>query len=72
MTKFVLNKLDTKNKEKKDRKLWLSRSKTKSKFKEGVLNLNKNFMSYGEKRKGGHGKPGQGKSFPQRNNFKKN
>lgn len=51
MTKIILNKLEKKNELKKGRKLWISRSKDKSKFKDGTLNLNKNFMSYGEKHK---------------------
>jgi hypothetical protein len=44
MTKIILHKLENKVQAKKDKKLWISRNKSKSKFKDGVLNLNKNFV----------------------------
>jgi hypothetical protein len=44
MTNVILGKLEKKKEEGKNRKLWISRSKSSSKFQEGVLNLSKNFM----------------------------
>ena len=44
MTKVILNKLEKKNEQKKNKKLFISRSKAKSRFKDGVLNLSKNFL----------------------------
>ncbi len=49
MTKVILNKEEHRLKLKKDRKLLISRNNNKSKFKDGVLNLSKNFMKYGKK-----------------------
>jgi len=44
MNKFISNKLEKQKELKKNRKLWISRSKNKSSFKEGVLNLSKKFV----------------------------
>jgi hypothetical protein len=73
MTNIILNKLEKKNELKKGRKLWISRSKGKSKFKDGTLNLNKNFMSYGDKfKKPGNSNHGNKGNFKNKsNNFKK-
>ncbi len=73
MTKIILKKLENKNELKKGRKLWISRSKDKSKFKDGTLNLNKNFMSYGEKFKkhGNHNHESKVNFKNKSNNFKK-
>lgn len=44
MTNVILGKLEKQKEEGKNRKLWISRSKSSSKFQSGVLNLSKNFM----------------------------
>ncbi len=44
MTKVILSKHETSKDRKKNRKLFISREKNKSKFQEGTLNLSKNFM----------------------------
>ena len=44
MTKIILNKVERAKDEKKNRKLWMSRSKQKSKFQNGVMNLSKKFV----------------------------
>ena len=43
MTQIILDKLDKKKQEKDNKKLMISRNKAKSRFKEGVLNVGKNF-----------------------------
>lgn len=43
MTQIILDKLDKKKQEKDNKKLIISRNKAKSRFKEGVLNVGKNF-----------------------------
>jgi hypothetical protein len=44
MTNIIQNKYDKEQDDKKNKKLVISRNKKKSRFKDGVLNLSKNFM----------------------------
>ena len=72
MTNIILNKLDKKKEMKKDRQLWISRSKASSRFQGGVLNLSKNFMKNTNKgSNSGQRKPRPNNSQNQNNNFKR-
>ncbi len=44
MTSIILNKLEQNSESKKNKKLWISRNNERSRFKNGVMNLSKNFM----------------------------
>ncbi len=63
MTKVILKKEEHKSNLRKNRKLWISRNNHKSKFKDGVLNLSRNFMKYGDNKVQNNGN--------KLNNFKK-
>lgn len=49
MTNIILDKVSKVITEKKNKKLEISRFKQKNRFKDGVLNLPKNFMKYDNK-----------------------
>lgn len=44
MTQIILSKLEKKKEEKDNRKLIISRNKARSRYKDGVLNVGKNFQ----------------------------
>lgn len=44
MTKVFINKLEKKKEEKRNKKLQISHTKHKAQYKDGVLNISKNFM----------------------------
>lgn len=51
MTKIFINKHETQREEKRNKKLQISHTKQKAKYKDGVLNLSKNFMKNVNKNK---------------------
>jgi hypothetical protein len=44
MTKVFINKLENKKEEKRNKKLQISHTRQKAQYKDGVLNIGKNFM----------------------------
>lgn len=44
MTKVFINKFETKKEDKRTKKLQMSHTRQKAQYKDGVLNIGKNFM----------------------------
>ncbi len=75
MTSVILNKLESQNESKRDKKLWISRNNKRSRFQDGTMKLSKNFMKNNINNSSGNasnqsGRGSSGNSNSNQNKFK--